>query len=70
MEILTDAQFKTYVAIQDYIDKYGFSPSFRELGDLTGRRSPASVHYELKMLKRKGYIDYSPKLSRTIRLLK
>lgn len=70
MERLTDAQFHVYMAIKNYIDKYGFSPSFRELGELTDKSSPASIHYELKILKRKGYIDYLPKLSRTIRVLK
>lgn len=70
MERLTDSQQKLYDKIIDYIDEYGFSPSFRELTKLTGKTSVSSTFHQLNILKRKGYIDYSPRLSRTIRVLK
>jgi repressor LexA len=72
MEIseLTYTQKKIYYSIKDYIDKYGYSPTFRELCDLNRINSTATIHYHLKNLKNANVIDYQPKKSRTIRIIK
>ncbi len=69
MERLTKKQERTYNAIKEYIGKYGFSPTIRELCEMTGVKSTATVYCSLKVLKRKGYIAYLYNRNRTIRLL-
>lgn len=68
--MLTEKQEILYEAIKKYVEENGYSPNFRELGELTNRKSTATVSSELKILKRKGYIDYNPRQNRTIRVLK
>lgn len=70
MDDLTRTQREVYETLDYFIKKNGYSPSFRELGEITNRSSSASVFYELNILKKKGYIDYIPKKSRTIRIIK
>lgn len=67
---LTEKQRRLYEAIRDYILEYGYSPSMRELCELIGVSSPATIHFGLGILKRKGYIDYKYNRSRTIVILK
>jgi len=67
---LTNEQFNILIAIKDYISIHGISPTIRELCEITGKESPATIHFHLKALKKKGYIDFLNKKSRTIRLLK
>ena len=55
--------------IKNFIREHGYCPSVRELGELLGLKSTATIHYGLKQLKKKGYIDYIPKKSRTIRII-
>lgn len=69
MEKLTEKQKKTFKAINDYIKQYGFSPTIRELCEMCEVKSPCTIHASLKILKRKGYIDYVYNRNRTIRVL-
>lgn len=70
MEKLSEKQLLTLNAIKNYIETYGYSPTIRELCVKCGVNSPATVHASLKILKRKGYIDYSYNRNRTIRIIK
>jgi repressor LexA len=42
--------------IKDAVEKQGFPPSMREIGEAAGLASPASVKYQLEELTKKGYI--------------
>lgn len=53
--------------IVTYINKNGFSPTVREIGNLVGIKSTATVHKHLEKLKEQGRIDWNPTQSRTIR---
>ena len=53
---LTPRQVKILLAIKDSIETNGFPPSMREIGDLAGLASPASVSYQLKALEEKGFL--------------
>lgn len=68
--MLTETQRDLYFTIDYYIKANGYSPSYRELCDITHRSSPATIMYLLKEMKKKGYIDWKPKRMRTIRILK
>ena len=67
---LTEIQERLYLTIKKYIEEYGYSPTVRELCKLNGVNSPATIHYGLKQLKKKGYIDYQYNRNRTIRIMK
>lgn len=59
-----------YFAIKSYIEEKHISPTIRELCEIVGKSSPATIHYHLKNLKRDGYIDYDETKRRTIRIVK
>lgn len=65
----TDAQLEILEAIQDFQKKHGFSPSIREIGDSTGRRSTNAVHEILNRLQRDGFISRKAKTGRTIQII-
>lgn len=67
---LTPIQKRVYYIIKDFIEQKGYSPSFREIARLNGNNSVATVQYHLKRLRDKGYIEYSDKLSRTVKVIK
>lgn len=69
MTDLTEKQERTLNAIKDYIQEHGYSPTIREICVECGVNSPATIHTSLKILKRKGYIDYVYNRNRTIRVL-
>lgn len=68
-EKLTEKQELTLNVIKDYIQEHGYSPTIREICVECGVNSPATIHTSLKILKRKGYIDYVYNRNRTIRVL-
>lgn len=53
--------------IEEYTARNGFSPTVREIGDLVGIKSTATVHGHLEKLKKQGKIDWNPTQPRTIR---
>lgn len=67
---LTPIQKKIYYIIKDFIDQKGYSPSYREIGKLNGTNSTATIHYHMKNLRKKGYIDYQDKINRSVRIIK
>ena len=69
MEKLTDKQEIVLDIIKGYIQEHGYSPTIRELCEIVGVNSPATMHYHLKRLKKKGYIDYIFNRNRTIRVI-
>ena len=70
MRDLKEEQKEVFYAIKSFINKLGYSPSVRELCEMTGRRSPGTIHYHLKKLKELGYINYNEKQNRTIRIIR
>jgi len=42
--------------IQNFIKKYGYSPTLQEIGKAMGLSSPATIHEHLKSLEKKGVI--------------
>ena len=66
---LTDKQEIVLDIVKGYIQEHGYSPTVRELCEILGLKSPATVHFHLKRLKKKGYIDYIYNRNRTIKVL-
>ncbi|SKC90548.1 LexA family protein [Maledivibacter halophilus] len=54
---LNDCHVKIYKAIKSFCEKYGYSPSIREIQKTCGYKSPSTVYAHLKTLERAGYIQ-------------
>ena len=67
---LSSEQFDIYYSIKQYYIEHGISPTIRDLCNMTGKKSTATILYHLRRLKKKGYIDFLEKKSRTIRVIK
>jgi repressor LexA len=46
--------------IRDTVDRRGYPPSVREIGEAVGLVSPSSVAYQLNVLEKKGYLRKDP----------
>lgn len=67
---LTEKQLKIYKSIKKFIRENKISPTVRELCELNGLNSPATIHDYLERLKKKGYITYIEHSGRSIVILK
>ncbi|QFU90344.1 LexA repressor [Amycolatopsis sp. YIM 10] len=63
---LPERQQRILVTIQDWVNRHGYSPSTRELGDAVGLRSSSSVSKHLAALEDKGFLRRGATVSRPI----
>ena len=63
---LTPRQRKVLEVIRDAVDRRGYPPSMREIGEAVGLTSPSSVAHQLATLERKGLIRRDPNRPRAI----
>lgn len=54
--------------IRESVQRRGYPPSMREIGDAVGLVSPSSVSHQLGALERKGYLRRDPNRPRAIEL--
>jgi repressor LexA len=59
-------QQQILVTIRDWVVRYGYSPSTRQIGDAVGLRSSSSVSKHLASLEEKGFLRRSTTMSRPI----
>src|SRR4051794_37702004 len=57
---LTHRQRRVLEVIRDSVDRRGYPPSMREIGEAVGLTSPSSVAHQLTTLERKGYLRRDP----------
>ena len=57
---LTDRQCRILEVIQESIDRRGYPPSMREIGESVGLNSTSSVRHQLVVLESKGFIRRDP----------
>lgn len=69
MEKLTKRQEEILNFIKEYIVKYGYPPTVREIGSSLGVSSPATIHAHLNNLENKGFIKKEESKNRAIELL-
>lgn len=69
MRGLTRRQAALLSAIQEYIGRYGYPPTIRELQRACGLRSTSTVHLHLEALHRKGYLERVPGTPRAMRVV-
>jgi repressor LexA len=63
---LTQRQRKILEFIRGAVERNGYPPSVREIGEAVGLVSPSSVAYQLKELERKGYLRRDPNRPRAV----
>ena len=69
MEKLTTKQKSILDILKKLIAKNGYPPTVREIGKEAKLSSPATIHFHLKQLEKKGYIKQDPSKNRTIEIL-
>ncbi|MDQ3151829.1 MAG: repressor LexA, partial [Actinomycetota bacterium] len=53
---LTPRQQRVLEVIRDWVERFGYPPSVREIGEAVGLTSTSSVAHQLRALERKGYL--------------
>jgi repressor LexA len=66
---LTRRQRKVLDVIRDAVERRGYPPSLREIGEAVGLTSPSSVAHQLQALQRKGYVRRDPNRPRAIEIV-
>ena len=66
---LTPRQRKVLEVIRDNVERRGYPPSMREIGESVGLTSPSSVAHQLRVLERKGYLRRDPNRPRAIEVV-
>ena len=66
--MLTGRQQEIWDFLVDYVDRHGYPPTVREIGDSVGLASPSTVHAHLANLERAGYLRRDPTKPRALEL--
>lgn len=66
---LTERQRLVLDAIRTHLAEHGFAPSFREIGERAGLKSPSSVKHQLQALEHKGFLKMNANKGRAIELI-
>jgi repressor LexA len=65
---LTGRQQEIWTFLVDYVDRRGYPPTVREIGEAVGLASPSTVHAHLANLERAGLLRRDPTKPRAIEL--
>ena len=66
---LTVRQRRVLEVIRNSVDRRGYPPSLREIGEWVGLTSPSSVAHQLAALERKGFIRRDPNRPRAMEVV-
>lgn len=67
--MLTGRQQEIWDFLTDYVDRHGYPPTVREIGEAVGLASPSTVHAHLANLERAGLLRRDPTKPRALELL-
>jgi repressor LexA len=65
---LTGRQREIWDFLVDYVDRHGYPPTVREIGEAVGLASPSTVHAHLANLERAGLLRRDPTKPRALEL--
>ena len=65
---LTGRQQEIWSFLVDYVDRHGYPPTVREIGEAVGLASPSTVHAHLANLERAGLLRRDPTKPRALEL--
>ena len=63
---LTPRQQRVLTVIRDSLERRGYPPSMREIGERVGLTSSSSVAHQLRVLEEKGFIRRDPNRPRAL----
>jgi repressor LexA len=67
--MLTGRQQEIWDFLVDYVDRHGYPPTVREIGESVGLASPSTVHAHLANLERAGLLKRDPTKPRALELV-
>jgi repressor LexA len=65
---LTGRQQEIWTFLKEYVDRHGYPPTVREIGEAVGLASPSTVHAHLANLERAGLLRRDPTKPRALEL--
>jgi repressor LexA len=68
-ESLTQRQRQVLEVIRAWVERFGYPPSVREIGEAVGLTSTSSVSHQLRSLQRKGYLRRDANRPRAVGVL-
>ena len=67
--MLTPRQRQIWDFVVEYVDRHGYPPTVREIGEAVGLASPSTVHAHLANLERAGLLRRDPTKPRALELI-
>ena len=67
--MLTARQQEIWKYLVEYVDRHGYPPTVREIGEQVGLASPSTVHAHLANLERAGLLRRDPTKPRALELI-
>jgi repressor LexA len=67
--VLTPRQQEIWNYLVEYVDRHGYPPTVREIGERVGLASPSTVHAHLANLERAGLLKRDPTKPRALELI-
>src|SRR5664279_5699600 len=67
--LLTARQQEIWNFLVEYVDRHGYPPTVREIGERVGLASPSTVHAHLANLERAGLLRRDPTKPRALELI-
>ena len=67
--MLTGRQQEIWDFLVEYVDRHGYPPTVREIGEAVGLASPSTVHAHLANLERAGLLRRDPTKPRALELV-
>ncbi len=67
--MLTARQRQIWDFLVEYVDRHGYPPTVREIGEAVGLASPSTVHAHLANLERAGLLRRDPTKPRALELV-
>jgi repressor LexA len=67
--MLTERQQQIWNFLVEYVDRHGYPPTVREIGEEVGLASPSTVHAHLANLERAGLLHRDPTKPRALELI-
>jgi repressor LexA len=67
--VLTARQQEIWQFLVEYVDRHGYPPTVREIGEAVGLASPSTVHAHLANLERAGLLRRDPTKPRALDLI-
>jgi repressor LexA len=67
--MLTERQQEIWNFLVEYVDRHGYPPTVREIGERVGLASPSTVHAHLANLERAGLLKRDPTKPRALELI-